>query len=275
MIIDFHTHAFPDKIAEKTMGTLTETAGIPVYADGTFGDLQAKLRESGVDLAVVLNIATKPSQMNTINNFAAQTDRHLSGNAASPFIAFGSVHPDAPDCLSELERIKALGLKGVKFHPDYQGFLIDDRKLYPLYETIAALGLIAVFHAGFDPYSPELIHAPPERSARVCRDFPGMTVVLAHLGGFAQFDDVERYLAGRFENLYVDTAMAFSNITTNHLTGLIDRFSADRVLFGSDNPWHKSSYELALIRALDLCPEDRDKILGGNAAKLLGLGASL
>lgn len=145
MLIDIHTHAFPEKIAERAIETLSHTSGglIPQHK-GTLASLKEEMAKDGVDISVVLGIATNPQQQTNVNNFAAEI------NKDEKIIAFGSVHPDAPDALQELERIKALGLKGVKLHPEYQNFYVDDERMKPIYKKISQLGLITLFHAGHD-----------------------------------------------------------------------------------------------------------------------------
>ena len=140
MIIDFHIHTFPDALAERAVKKLSETAKIPSYTDGTVTDTLRKMKQWKVDKGVFLNIATKPSQQRTIN------DRCLSMNDPR-IIPFGSVHIDSEDRLEELERVKKLGMKGIKLHPDYQGFFFDDPRAYPVYERCADLGLIVVLNA--------------------------------------------------------------------------------------------------------------------------------
>ncbi len=141
MIIDFHVHTFPDKLAPRVIPKLSEAAGIEPQTDGTINDTLEKMKEWGVDRAVILNIATAPTQQNTINSVAAENN-HL------PLYTFGSVHPDGEDKISELKRIKELGLYGIKMHPEYQQFYVDDEKALPIYEECSALGLPIVFHAG-------------------------------------------------------------------------------------------------------------------------------
>ena len=158
MLIDFHTHCFPDKIAKAAIEKLSFVSGglIP-YTDGTVLGLKGSMENSKTDISVVLNIATNATQQKKVNDFAATI------NKEEGIIAFGSVFPDAPDALFELERIKALGLKGVKLHPDYQRFFVDDEKMKPIYKKISSLGLITVFHAGFDYGFPPPYGCTPER----------------------------------------------------------------------------------------------------------------
>ena len=123
MIIDFHVHIFPDKIAKKAIGNLARISGLTPFTDGTIKDTMDKLKACGVDKAVFLNIATKPSQMTTINDEAARLNSMYEN-----FTSFGSVHPDGENCLNELERINSLGIRGIKLHPDYQVFFANDKK---------------------------------------------------------------------------------------------------------------------------------------------------
>ena len=145
MIIDFHTHAFPERIAAGAVDKLAYASGglIP-QTDGTLESLKEVMKRDGIDISVVLGIATNPTQQHNVNDFAAEV------NNQEGFVGFGSVHPDAPDALDELDRIKSLGLKGVKFHPEYLGFFVDDERMKPIYKKISRLGLITLFHAGHD-----------------------------------------------------------------------------------------------------------------------------
>ena len=193
--IDFHVHAFADKIAHRTIAALREDAWTEPATDGTMSDTEQTMQKWGVDGFVVLSIATKPSQHLVCNNWAASVK-------SDHVFPFGSVHPDGEDALAELERIKALGLYGVKLHPDYQGFFVDEERLFPIYRKCGELGLPIIFHAGFDPVSPQNIHCTPAMSAYILDRFPDTQFILAHLGGNALWRDVERLLAGQFGNLW-------------------------------------------------------------------------
>ena len=129
MVIDFHTHAFPERIAKGAIEKLAlASGGLIPQTEGTLESLRCEMQNDGVDLSVVLGIATNPAQQNNVNSFAAEI------NETEGFMAFGSVHPDAPDAVCELERIKELGLKGIKLHPEYQSFFVDDEKMKPIYK---------------------------------------------------------------------------------------------------------------------------------------------
>ena len=145
MLIDFHTHAFPEVISKKAIDKLAYlSGGLAPQTVGTVSSLKQEMKKDGVDISVVLSIATNPNQQINVNNFAKKI------NDEKHIFAFGSVHPDAENVFEELERIKDMGLKGVKFHPEYQNFYVDDEKMKPIYKKISSLGLITVFHSGYD-----------------------------------------------------------------------------------------------------------------------------
>ncbi len=201
MIIDFHTHAFNEKIVEKALASLTANSGLMPHGNGTVQSLVDIQRQNGVDLSIVCNIATKPTQHKVVNDFAA------SIQAQTPYaIGFGSVHPLAEDALDELDRIKALGLKGVKLHPDYQRFLVDDPRCIPIYEKISRLGLITVFHTGLDLGADGAFENTPERMSHILPAF-STPVVAAHLGGGLDPDSVLRYLVGAPKRLFGYSAL--------------------------------------------------------------------
>lgn len=261
---DFHTHAFTDKLAERAMAGLADTSGIIPATDGTLSGLKRLMEKRGVDRAMLLPIATKPSQQTDINNWA----KSVMGDG---IFAFGSVHPEAEDKIEEAERISSLGLFGIKFHPEYQFFAPDDEKMFPLYEKMSELGLIAVFHGGWDPYGSGEIKATPERFAAIASAFPKLKIVAAHMGGIALWDDVERFTAGKYRNLWFDTGVVAKYISDEQMLRIIRLQGADRILFGSDCPWDDPENEIALINRLPLTDEEKELIFFRNAEELLGI----
>lgn len=267
MYIDFHVHAFADSIAQRAMSKLTQTAaktGIGPCTDGTVTDLTALMKENNISHAVLLPVATKPSQQTTINNWSASYINDF-------FCPFGSVHPDAPDVYDELERIKSLKLYGVKFHPDYQNFFVDDEKMIPIYRKCADLKLPVLVHAGYDPLSPDIIHCMPDAAARAFDSVDGLTMILAHGGGMYHWDEVEKYLAGKPGNLYFDVSVIAGSIKPDQLKRIIKTHGADRILFGSDCPWDNPKNEINMIENLDISDEEKDMIFYKNASRLLNL----
>ena len=263
MVIDFHTHAFPERIAATTVEKLSFAAGglIP-QTDGTLKSLKAEMIQDGVDLSVVQCIATKPAQQTNVNNFALEIDRDPS------FVAFGSVHPEAPDALEELERLADSGIRGIKLHPEYQGFYADDPKLKPLYRKISQLGFVTLFHAGRDYGLAPPYHGLPEHLARAIRWFEA-PVVAAHWGGLDCGEKVLELLCG--ENLWFDLSFGYSAMAKTVAQKILDKHTPDRLLFGSDMPWHRPTWEKRMLDTLDISEADREKILSGNAKKLLKL----
>lgn len=262
-VIDFHTHCFPEKIAAKALESLSRCSGgaIPFH-DGTAESLLAQVKADGADGAVALNIATNPRQQESVNDFAIDTNNRFPN-----LHAFGSVHPDSPDALDELARIHAAGLKGVKLHPDYQHFFVDEERMLPIYEKIAALGLITVFHAGVDIGYPAPVHCTPERLAHILPAFGGAPVVAAHMGGYLCWQDVLHFLTEK--PVYFDTAFSFSRMPPDWAREIIHAHGAKKILLGSDMPWSDTGHEIRFVKSLDLAAEETAAILGGNACRLL------
>lgn len=263
MLIDFHTHCFPDKIAEKAISKLSfASGGLNPYTDGTVSGLEKTMGENGVDTAVVLNIATNADQQKNVNTFAA------SINNEKNIFSFGSVFPKSENAIEELENIKASGLKGVKLHPDYQGFSVDDPELKPIYKKISQLGLITVFHAGFDYGFPPPYGGTPEKMLKALSWFDS-PVVAAHWGGINCNQEVLDKLCGT--DIYFDTSFGYSMLPKYYVEKIIEKHGTDKILFGTDTPWHTASMEMRLFNSLNLAQSEMDKITHQNALKLLGI----
>lgn len=264
MIIDFHTHCFPDWLAERACRMLIKNSGmVTPFHDGTVAGLRRRAADSGVDVSVVLNIATNPRQQKNVNDFA------ISLLGVKGIVPFGSVHPEAEDAFDELERLAASGIKGVKFHPDNQNFYVDEDRMIPIYEKIASLGLITLFHCGLDIGMPEPVHCTADRLARVLDVFGDAPVVAAHFGGICSWYATEKYLIGR--NLYLDTAYSYGIMPPSVGKRLIAEHGADKILFGSDSPWNSPKAILRLIDLFELSDGEKEAVLGGNAQRLLNI----
>lgn len=264
MIIDFHVHAFPDALAAKALPLLSKcSGGVKPNYDATISGLENYLAKNNVDYAVVLNIATNLHQEKKVNDFA------ISLLEKKNIIPFGSVHPDSPNALSELERLEKAGIRGVKLHPDYQHFFVDDEKMFPIYKKIAELGFITVFHAGVDIGYPKPVHCTPERLLRVLDLFDDAPVVAAHFGGWLLWDSVLEDLCGT--QVYLDTAFSSGKMPPDYAKELIKAHGADKVLLGSDMPWSDTLDEVRFVQSLDLSAEDEEKILSNNAKRLLNI----
>ncbi|MBD5144140.1 MAG: amidohydrolase [Ruminococcus sp.] len=261
--IDFHVHAFADKIAERTIQTLAQTAKETPATNGTLSDTKNHMQAWGIDGFALLSIATKPTQHLICNNWA-------SSCKSETIFPFGSVHPDSETALQELERIKALGLYGVKLHPDYQNFFVDETRMIPIYQKCGELNLPVILHAGVDPICPDCIHCTPDRAIKALHSAPKTTFILAHAGGNLLWEEVEQKLAGKFENLYFDTAVIGSHMQdTSQLKRIILKHGADKILFASDCPWDRPDITIKKIKSLGLTSEQEELIFSKNAKKLL------
>ncbi len=259
-IIDFHTHIFPDHLAGRAMQQLIDGADGEAFLNGTASDLLASMKRAGIERSVTLPVSTRPAQTPTINTFAL-------GLRQPGLIQFGSLHPDYPDWDAEIARLVAGGIRGVKFHPDYQSFFVDEERMFPLYEKMAEAGLIALFHAGVDIGLAPPYHAPPDRMARVLERVPDLVVVAAHFGGFRMWEEVERHLVGR--PLYFDTSYTLSYLPSAEFVRLARRHGIERVLFGTDSPWADQGREVELMNATGLNDGELDAVFHQNAERLL------
>lgn len=262
MIIDMHIHCFPDSLAPRAVSTLASNAGLSVYTDGTLGNLKGSMHNAGIDICVLQPIATKPEQTIGVNRWAVDVqDENI--------ISFGTIHPDFPDWKAEVKWLVSTGIKGVKFHPDYQNFFVDEPRLFPIYEALYEAGLIMLFHAGVDLGLPSPYHCIPSGLRNVLDAFPGSKIVAAHMGGYRYWNDVEKYLLGR--EIYLDTSFSFNDLGSKAMEMLVKGHGVEKILFGTDSPWRDQSREVANIKAMNLSGEETDLILGGNAKCLLKL----
>lgn len=263
-MIDFHTHIFPKKIAGKTLEFLAARCHISPYTNGMADGLRASTREAGLSFSIVLPVVTKPSQFDSINRFALQMQDPEEG-----LLSFGGIHPDNEDYRAKLRYIKDAGLKGIKLHPDYQGVMIDDIRFKRIISYATELGLIICVHAGFDPGYPECVHCPPKLARDMIHDVQPERLVLAHMGGYRRWDEVEEYLVG--EPVWFDTAAVLGEIPDQQFIRIVQNQGADRILFATDSPWAGQKEFVQYIKELPLTEEEQDRIFRFNALELLGL----
>ncbi len=273
MVVDFHVHCFPDDLAPRALSKLAAAAGVEPYLDGTASSLRRSMREAGISLSVVQPVATRPQQVRAINAWAAEQEAiRRSGLHPEQLLFFGTLHPDLADWREEIRRIKEDGLRGIKFHSDYQGFFVDEERMWPVYEALFQEGLIILFHAGADIGLLPPVHCTPEGLARVLRRFPGGRIVAAHMGGYLCWEGVARHLVGT--EIYLDTSFSFADLGAAGMVRLIRAHGPHKVLFGTDSPWTGQKESLASIQGLDLPPDAKERILHRNALFLLGLSTS-
>ena len=264
MVIDFHTHTFPEKIAKASIESLSKCSGITPHTDGTIDGLKRSMEEDGVELSVILPVLTKPAQFETVNRVAAEVCEKEDG-----LLSFGGIHPDCSDVRRKMREIRSLGLKGVKIHPAYQEVYMDDIRYLRILEAATEQGLIVSVHAGVDIGLPVPVYAAVERTARAVKETAPEKLVLAHLGGWKEWDAAEELLAG--ENVYLDTAFLEEYISDEQLLRIIRKHGAGKVLFGTDCPWSGQRESIERFRKLPLTEEEKQLIFAENAKKLLGL----
>lgn len=264
MIIDFHTHVFPDELAKRAVSALLENID-EVYTpvtDATVSGLLRHMQESGVDISVVQPVITKLSQFQPLNTWAKSI-------CCDKIISFGGIYPHTDDYKRDIDFVVSLGLKGLKFHCEYQDFIIDDPQMLRLYDYALSRGLILLFHAGFDPGYGEPFKSSPQRFANVADAMLGGVIVAAHFGGHDDYDNVERYLVGK--NIYFDTSMGFDYFKQDQFLRIVKNHGIDKILFASDSPWGDAKSEIVHLKALPISDTEKDKILSGNARRILGI----
>lgn len=264
MIIDFHTHSFPDKIAAKAVASLAQKANIPPYRDGTLSSLCESMKKAGVDYSVVLPVATSPKQVESINRLAAEL------NLKNGIIYAGAIHPDCENIPEILDGIKAAGLFGIKIHPDYQGVYFDDPRYIYIMGEAARRNLITVTHAGLDLGYPDDIHCTPDRVLNVLEKLSGIIdnkLVLAHLGGCDATDEVIEKLCGK--PIYMDMSFVTDKFPAE-AKRIILAHGADKILFATDSPWSDQAEYVKLMPTLGFDDETLEKILHKNAEMLFG-----
>lgn len=264
MIVDFHTHIFPDSLAPKALAALLGNISnkyTPV-TDMTKRGLLANMDASGVDVSVVLPVITRPQQYDKLNGFSKSV-------CSDRIVAFGGLHPDTDDYKRDIDGIVAMGLKGLKFHPEYQNFLLDEPRMLKIYDYAINRGLMLLFHAGYDPAVQPPFRSNPRRFAHLMQELRGGTMIAAHYGGHAQWQEVLDYLAG--SGIYLDTSMAIGFMPDELFLRILRAHGSKKILFASDSPWGDPKKDIDYLRALPVAEQEKEDILASNAVKLLGL----
>lgn len=280
MIIDMHTHIFPDKISAAVVEKLSRTSRTPAFTDGTLDGLRKSMDAAQIALSVILPVATNTKQVEKINSSAAALNEKFSD---SGIISFGCIHPDFTNYREELSRVKNYGLKGIKIHPVYQDVNLDDKKFLRILDRAAELDLIVVTHAGLDIGFPGVVRCSPAMAKKVVEEVGEFKFVLAHMGGWKNWREVLNNLRGT--GIFIDTSFSTGKIiprsdfhweedelnllTPAQFMEFVKTFGAEKILFGTDSPWTSARSSIEFIENLPLAAADKAKILGLNAARLL------
>lgn len=265
MVIDFHTHTFPDKIAAQTIKFLSEKGNVKPYREGTLDSLKASMKKSGVDISVVLPVATAPKQVASINKLGA------AENGRDGVFFAGAIHPDCENVEEILDFVKSSGLFGIKIHPDYQGVYFDDERYIHIMREAAKRDLITVTHAGVDVGYPEDVHCTPQMVLNVLDRLSGLIenkLVLAHMGGCDLPDEVLEKLVGK--PVYFDTSFVLDHYPEK-CEEIIRKHGFDKILFATDSPWSGQKKFINIINGYGFSKEETEKIFHINAEKLLNI----
>ncbi len=254
-IIDFHAHIFPDAVAERAVRNSGDHYGIDMYGRGRLDELDASADTAGVSRVVLLSTAVKPAQVTSVN-------RWLAGFQNDRYVAFGALHPLSEDPERDFDELLSLGLHGVKLHPEFQRFDIDDPKMERLYRVIGDKVPI-MMHVG----DPRYDHSAPVRLRRMLDRHPELRIIAAHLGGYERWEEARESLIGL--PIWLDTSSALWAMSPEEAVDLIRAHGVDRVVFGTDYPVNNHMRELALFNRLALTGAERRAILHGNGARLL------
>lgn len=257
-ITDIHAHVFPDRLAEKAAHSIGDFYGAPMYCAASVDALVREEEAAGVSRCVVSSSAVTPHQVRDINTFISQAA------AAHPgFIGFGSIYPGMDGYEEELDRMVELGLRGLKIHPDFQKLPIDDPSGIDTYRAIARKGLPVLFHMGDDRYD----FSTPQRLMNLLRQVPELRAIAAHFGGWRAWElSYENPLP---ENVLYDTSSTTPMIPKDFVLRMLDRFGAERFLFGSDFPMWKPKAMAEQICALGLDEDTLERIFYRNFDALL------
>lgn len=261
-IIDFHTHAFPDAIAERAIQHLEHEGSIQAVLNGKISSLLASMDRAGVSASVVASIATRPDRFEAILNWSKEitTDR---------LIPFPSVHPDAADAGAQVRRIAMEGFKGFKMHPYYQEFYLDEDRMAPIYAAAQDTGLLLLMHTGYDLAFERIRRGDPERIRQVIAAYPRLKLITTHLFAWQDWEEARRLLAG--QPVYTDVSMSIEAMPRELARELILAHPREYLLFGTDSPWIDPVPHLELVRSLALGSAYESALLGENAIRLLGL----
>jgi hypothetical protein len=261
MIIDFHTHFYPETLVGRAMER-GRASGIESCTDGTLAGLLREMDRCGIDHAVGLPLANKPDNVRGVNNWAynLKCDR---------VTMLGSIHPLTPSPEDHIQWLADRGFRGIKMHPEYQQFRFDDPALEPIWQSLIRNNMFLLTHTGADTGFPPPYHSDPVSLAAFHRRYPELTLVLAHLGSWRMWEEVKEHLAGL--PVYMDCCFVGNRISDELFMEIVRRHGTDRILFGSDSPWNRQDEDVHFINRLPLSDTEKEQIFSLNARKLLNI----
>lgn len=265
-VIDAHCHIYPDKIAERAVqGTSRFYYNKPFEGTGTVNDLMQRGSDAGIDMFMVQSVATTPRQVKSINEFIAASVAASNGK----LIGLGTLHPDSDDQVRDVEHLISLGLRGVKLHPDIQAFKMDDYRCLRIYELCEEHHLPILMHTGDNRYD----YSNPNRLKPILQIYNDLTVIGAHFGGWSIWEEASIELCS-YPNLYVDCSSSMPCISKATAKEIVERYGAQRIMFGTDYPMWSPHDEIENLLSLGLTEEQNQMIFSGTAKKLFGISHS-
>lgn len=258
-VIDAHAHIYPDKIAAIAVHHTDDFYHENSYSKGTVEDLLTANETNRIDKFVVQSVATTPKQVKSINEFIANS---VNANK-DRFVGLGTVHPESTDAKGDMAHLIELGLKGIKIHPDIQNFDMDDKGYIKFYELCEEYSIPVLMHTGDNRYD----HSNPNRLIPLLKNFPNLTIVGAHFGGWSIWEEACDKLNG-INNFYVDCSSSFHYLSLKTAKKLILKYGTDRVLFGTDYPMWNAEDEINKLLAMNLKDKDYKNIFSENAKRV-------
>jgi len=258
MIIDIHTHAWPEKVSQRARENLEKVFRVKLVGDPTLKTLLSYMDKNGIDISAICGVATKPEQVPSINEW-------LFGVRSKRIRVFCALHPEYKDWEEELKKIKDKG-DGVKLQPEFQDFYIDDDKFFGWYETMEELKMPLLFHCGKELSGTMLVRSSPDRMSKIMKRFPELKIIAAHFGGFELWDEVKKYLLGR--DIYLDTAFFFDFLPEEEVKSMILNHPEDRLVFGTDFPIVDQKKDIDFLKNLDIPQDLKTRIFSTNAQQL-------
>lgn len=259
-IIDIHTHIYPVALARRAMEVTGQEhddfKNLPIREN-----LLTRMQDAGVTLSVNLPVVSKPQNQAEVNRFAKESAR-------KNIIPFGGLHPDCENVVEELEKLKDMGMAGIKFHPPFQKVHLEDPKYEEMWRRINALGFPVLIHCGtakiarpYDLY--------PSGVRKILKYAPDIPIIMAHMGSFCMMKNPNEDLENLPENVFIDTAMSAELEEAGEFEEIIRRFGTNRVLYGSDFPYGTQKAAIARIKDSSFTDSEKEDMLWKNAAKIL------
>ena len=262
LTIDFHTHFYPDSLAPRAIEFGTSFPQAEAFTNGTRKELEKSMDRAGIDVSVCLPLANSAENVDSINRFAI-------ANNSEKIIMLGTIHPDTPDNPAVIAELSKADIKGIKLHPEFQQFDFFDSRMTPLWKSCIEHNMFILTHAGADIAFKAPFRTNPAMVAEFHKKYPELNLVAAHFGSWGMWDEVEKHLIGL--PIQLDLGYTAGFIPPEKMVSMIRKHGVEKILFGTDSPWRDQKSDMEFIKSLPLTESELKMIMGGNAARILGL----